>query len=312
MEPDDRNHQWTALRERVRGVGARLLTLADAEYPRALRFIYDPPPLLYVRGRLLPEDAQAIAVVGARSASPYGIAVAQALSRDLATSGITVVSGLAVGIDGAAHRAALRAGGRTIAVLGCGIDIVYPPGHRRLAEEIAEHGAVVSEFPIGEPPRSFNFPRRNRIVSGLSLGVIVVEAGEHSGSLITARLAAEQGKEVMAVPGQVGTYRTRGTHRLLRDGAVLVESGTDVIGAALPWLLEKPAENVQTDRPLSAGLTPEMTKLIGCFDGAAAQVDQLIEKSGFGAARVLELLLELEIAGWVTQHPGMYFSRRLP
>ena len=311
MDSKNRDRSGSALRERARSFGARLLTLEDSEYPRSLRFIYDPPSHLYVRGRIVPEDAQAIAVVGARSASPYGLATAEALSRDLAESGITVVSGLAIGIDGAAHRGALRAGGRTIAVLGCGIDTVYPARHRRLAEEIAEHGAVVSEFPLGAPPYAFHFPRRNRIVSGLSLGVVVVEAGERSGSLITARLAAEQGREVMAVPGPIDSYRTRGTHRLLREGAALVERGADVMETALPWLLEKAGETVQTVRP-SGELSPEKVKLIGCFDGPAAHVDQLIEKSGFGAARVLELLLEMEIAGWVTQHPGKYFSRRRP
>lgn len=311
MKPTSQEYDWTLLREQARSVGARLLTLGDTEYPRALRFIYGPPPYLFVRGQVLPEDALAIAIVGARSASPYGLAAAEALSRDLAESGITVVSGLAVGIDGAAHRGALAAGGRTIAVLGCGIDVSYPPQHRRLAEEIARRGAVVSEFPLGSPPDSFHFPRRNRIVSGLSLGVVVVEAGERSGSLITARLAAEQGREVMAVPGAMGASRTRGTHRLLRDGAALVESGADVIEAAMPWYLEKTSQNVQTGRSL-AELPSEMAKLLGCFDGAAVHVDRLIERSGFGAARVLEMLLGLEIKGWVTQHPGMYFSRRVP
>ena len=215
---------WNVEIERASKLGVEVLTLEDDRYPHALRFIFDPPPLLYVRGRLERADLEAIAIVGSRDASPYGLSTAERLGRELAAEGVTVVSGLAIGIDAAAHRGALAAGGRTIAVLGSGIDRIYPLRHTRLAAEIAESGAVVSELPFGTPPLAHHFPLRNRIVCGLSLGVVVVEATEKSGSLITARLALEQGRSVLAVPGEAGLDRTRGVHRLIRRGATLVEN----------------------------------------------------------------------------------------
>ena len=292
---------------RVRAVGADLLCLDDERYPRALRFTADPPPLLYVKGRVEAADTEAIAVVGSRAASPYGLAVAERLARELAGRGITVVSGLAIGIDGAAHHGALRANGRTIAVLGCGIEQVYPLRHRGLAAEIAARGALVSELPIGTPPLGQNFPRRNRIVSGLALGVVVVEAGERSGSLITARLALEQGREVFAVPGEAGLDRTRGTHRLIRQGARLVESAADVIEDALPW--RSGAATLGPPR-LGPAISADGAKVLSAFENVVEHVDRLIERSGFEAARALETLLELELSGEVLRHPGMMYSRR--
>ena len=281
------------------------LTLADRGYPHALRFIFDPPAELYVRGTIEPADVEAIAIVGSRDASAYGLATAERLARELAGLGITVISGLAIGIDAAAHRGALAGGGRTIAVLGSGVDRIYPQRHRRLAAEVAESGAVVSEFPLGTPPRGYHFPLRNRIVSGLSLGVVVVEATDKSGSLITARLALEQGRAVLAVPGEVGVDRTRGVHRLIRRGATLVETGADIVEDVLPWRTPSPPAK-RADSPASA----EQLRVLAAFDGTTAQVDQLIGRSGLNAARVLEILLELELAGKVELPAGMVYSRR--
>jgi len=283
------------------------LSFDDPRYPRALRFTADPPPVLYVKGRIEPADMEAIAVVGSRAASPYGLAVGERLARELAEAGITVVSGSAVGIDAAAHRGALDAGGRTIAVLGCGIDQVYPVRHRRLAAEIARRGALVSELPFGTPPLGPNFPRRNRIVSGLALGVVVVEANERSGSLITARLALEQGREVFAVPGEAGLDRTRGTHRLLRQGARLAEGGTDVIEDALPWRMQNAQRRLP---PADPSISPDAVRMLAAFENVAEHVDRLIERSGFDPSRALQTLLELELAGEVLRRPGMRYSRR--
>ncbi|MBI2963696.1 MAG: DNA-protecting protein DprA [Deltaproteobacteria bacterium] len=288
---------------RAAALGVDLVCLGDERYPTGLRFIHDPPPVLYVRGGLEPGDVEAVAVVGSRSASAYGVAVAERLARELAASGVTVVSGLALGIDGAAHRGALAGGGRTLAVLGCGIDRVYPRRHGRLAEQVAAGGALVSELPIGTPPDARNFPRRNRLVAGLSLGVVVVEASEKSGSLITARLALEQGREVLAVPGEAGLERTRGTHRLIRQGARLVESGAEVIADVLPWRTPPPPR-----APVPA-VSEEQGRVLAAFAATVEHVDRLIERSRLAPGRVLETLLQLELAGWVRRHAGMLFSR---
>src|SRR4030095_14686199 len=208
-------------------------------YPELLRQIHDPPLFLYVLGELTTQDTSAVAVVGSRDASPYGRSMTAAIGEGLASHGVTVVSGLAAGIDAAAHEAALRGGGRTLAVLGSGIDVVYPSEHHRLHMRIAQTGAVVSEYPMGTQPDAENFPARNRIISGLSLGTVVIEDNERRGSLITAQFAAEQGRDVFAVPGPVGA-RTRGTHQLLRQGAALVENADDVLREIAPHLPAAP------------------------------------------------------------------------
>src|SRR6266700_435526 len=223
-------------RERIQGetaAAAMCITRDEISYPANLREIPLPPERLWVRGRVEADDTLAIAIVGAREATQYGIGCAERLAADLAARGITIISGLARGIDSAAHRGALRVGGRTIAVLGSGADVIYPPENRRLAARIEGGGAVMSPFAPGTPPLAHHFPLRNRVIAGLSLGVVVVEAAERSGALITARLAAEFGREVMAVPGPVTSPASRGAHALIRDGAALVESGEDVI-AELP------------------------------------------------------------------------------
>jgi DNA processing protein len=244
-------------------LGARLVRWTDDEYPPNLKQIADPPPYLVARGLLEPNDTACVAVVGARAASEAGLRMAQRLGFELAARGFVVVSGLARGIDGAAHRGALEAGGRTIAVLGCGIDVAYPPEHRGLADSIVERrGAVLSELPLGSAPLPENFPSRNRILSGLSLGVVIVEAAEKSGSLITARMALEQDRQVFAVPGSPLNGKTRGSNRLLREGAVLVECVEDVIEDLAPQMAPKASAeaeraaaasqpaNVETEGPM--------------------------------------------------------------
>ncbi|MGA8058858.1 MAG: DNA-processing protein DprA [Candidatus Binataceae bacterium] len=240
-------------------LGARVLRWTDDEYPPNLKQIADPPPYLIARGVLEPNNTACVAVVGARAASEAGLRMAQRLGFELAAHGFVVVSGLARGIDGAAHRGALEAGGRTIAVLGCGIDVAYPPEHRGLADMIVEsRGAVLSELPLGSAPLPENFPSRNRILSGLSLGVVIVEAAEKSGSLITARTALEQDRQVFAVPGSPLSGKTRGSNRLLREGAVLVECVEDVIEDLAPQMAGK--ASMPAERAASAlQATPAVT-----------------------------------------------------
>jgi DNA processing protein len=284
----------------------------DARYPAQLREIPDPPEFLYVRGSLAREDALAVAVVGSRRATPYGVATAEELSADLGARGVTVVSGLARGIDSAAHRGALRGGGRTIAVLGSGADVIYPPENRRLAREIEDRGAIVSQFAPGTPARPHHFPLRNRIIAGLSLGVVVVEAAERSGALITARLSGELGREVMAVPGRVTSETSRGAHALLRDGAALIETWEDVI-RALPSRWQecvRPAEQDagRTGRePDVLGAEPDNRLLLSVVGDEPMTMDEVIERSGLASHRAAALLLELEVQGRVRQIEGKRF-----
>jgi len=216
----------------------RIVSIFDESYPTNLKNIFSPPILLYVKGKLLTRDVAGVAMVGSRRPTPYGRLTAERLSAELAGRGITVVSGMARGIDTATHKSALKAGGRTIAVLGSGLDIIYPAENRALAEQIASSGAVISEFPMGTRPLRKNFPRRNRVISGLSLGVVVVEAAQKSGSLITAGFALDQGREVFAVPGKIDSYASKGTHSLIKQGAKLVEDSEDIIEELRPILKE--------------------------------------------------------------------------
>ena len=286
----------------------RQLAFGDAEFPAHLREIPAPPDRLWVRGRLVAEDALAIAIVGSRRATPFGLELAERLAGDLAARAITVVSGLARGIDSAAHRGALEGGGRTIAVLGCGVDVVYPPENRRLAAAIAEQGAVVSQFAPGARALAHHFPVRNRIIAGLALGVVVVEAAEQSGTLITAGHAGDLGREVMAVPGRAGAPSSRGTHRLIRDGAALVESWEDVV-ALLParWracvAAGPPAPSAGTGDPQD---TDPLLALIGT---EPVTMEELIGRSGLTASRAAARLLALELEGRVRQLPGKRFVR---
>ena len=293
---------------RVRNAGVEIVRFTSPGYPARLRMIADPPPCLYIKGALSPEDDKAVAIVGSRSASDYGRRVARNLARGLASLGFTVVSGMARGIDGAAHESALQAGGRTIAVLGSGVERAYPPEHEGLYRRISEHGAVVSELPVGTRPLAFNFPARNRLISGLSLGVVVVEATEKSGSLITAALALEQGREVFAVPGEAGASRSRGAHRLIRQGAKLVETVDDIIEEIAPQLAGRAGDRTEPPaRVLPSNAGESTRKVLALVQDNPLQVDQVIERSGLPAAQVLEILLELELQGFIRQSPGKIY-----
>ncbi len=280
--------------------GMRALPWTDAAYPRQLAAIDDPPAVLWVRGDAALLSAPAVAVVGSRTGSPYACAVAERLAAGLAEHGVAAISGLARGVDAAAHRGALAAGGPTVAVLGSGVDVVYPPEHASLAEEIVAHGALASELGPGAPPLRHHFPRRNRILSGLSRAVVVVEATVRSGSLITARLAAEQGREVMAVPGNVLSGRSRGAHRLIRDGARIVETAADILeelGVAAHAAVdgESPAES----DPVLARMEP----------GDPCDVERLAQQSGLALPALLTHLTELELRGRVSRIGAGRFVR---
>lgn len=297
---------------------ARALTRDDAEYPAHLRALPDAPDTLHVRGALEERDALAIAVVGSRRATPYGLEVAETLAADLAARGATIVSGLARGIDTAAHRGALRVGGRTVAVLGSGVDVVYPPENARLAEEIVARGAVLSQFAPGTPPLPHHFPTRNAVIAGLSLAVVVVEAAERSGSLITARLAAELGREVLAVPGRVTAAESRGANRLIQDGAALALGWEDV-AAVLPerWkaCLDS-RERVEPDAPAGSGrgdaggpVGAASRRVLALLGEDPVEIDHVIERSGLAAGPVSAALLDLELTGRVRQIEGKRFVR---
>ncbi|HET6441404.1 MAG TPA: DNA-processing protein DprA [Phycisphaerae bacterium] len=299
--------------ERARAAGVQLVFRGEADYPIALAYLTDAPPLLYVKGTLVAEDAQAVGVVGMRKCSLYGQDQAERIAGGLARAGFTIVSGLARGIDAAAHRGALAAGGRTIAVLGNGLATVYPPENRRLADAVAAQGALVSEFPIETAPQAENFPRRNRILAALGLGVVVVEAGVRSGSLITARLAAELGKEVFAVPNRVDAPGAAGVHALIRDGAKLVESVADILDE-FPDLEVEPAAGEDAPRQaglaLKANLSADEARLMEVLDGEPAPLETLADRAGLNAPRAAGAMTLLELKGLVRALPGGRFLRR--
>ena len=275
---------------------------SDSRYPTALAAIADPPPVLWIRGDPDALRAPAVAIVGSRAGSSYARDVGRELGSGLARRGITVVSGLARGVDSAAHRGALVEAGRTVAVLGSGVDIVYPPEHSRLALDVTRHGALLSELPPGTTPKAAHFPQRNRVISGLSLAVVVVEASERSGSLITARLALEQGREVMAVPGNVLNGRNRGAHALLKDGAKVVEDVDDILEEI------RPNGRVVGDTP-AADVASDDLVLRHLSRGESYDLDDLIALSGLDGPRLLPRLLELELAGRVVRRDGGRFVR---
>jgi DNA processing protein len=281
------------------------LTAEDPRYPASLRELV-PAPVLWVRGTLETNDALAIAIVGARRASPYGLEVATQLAGDLAARGVTIVSGFARGVDSAAHRAALDAGGRTIAVLGCGIDVVYPPENRRLADAVTARGALVTQFPPGAAPLPYHFPTRNRTLAALALGVVVVEAAERSGSLSTAGFAADLGREVYAVPGKITSPTSAGVHRLLRDGARLVESWTDVV-QELPDAWRRRVRHtgvapIDATQPSKGTDEERMLKLL--MRDEAQHIERLIARAGMDAARAGAVLTGLELGGLARQLGG--------
>ena len=295
--------------------GAEVLCLEDPAYPRPLKLIDDPPPVLYVRGELAEADAVALGVVGSRRCTHYGLEQAERFGGLLGRAGFTVISGGARGIDSAAHRGALAAGGRTIAVMGCGLDNIYPPENLKLFDQmIAERrGAVISELPMQVEVKAANFPRRNRIISGLSLGVLVVEAARRSGSLITARLAAEQGKDVFAVPGRVDSPFSQGTNALIADGATMATDLEDILDA-----LDRVGEALKSagavEAAKSAPPQPELTKdearLMGYLAEAELSLDELVRRSRLPAAKVTAAMTMLAIKGLVKQLPGGVFAAR--
>jgi len=287
-------------------------SVLDPTYPARLKMIADPPPLLYITGTLTEQDDLAVAIVGARRATAAGRVMTEELSHDLAALGVTVVSGLARGVDAAAHRGALAAQGRTIAVLGCGIDQTYPPEHERLRRQIEERGAILSEVPVGAPPHSHHFPRRNRIISGLSLGVIVTEAAINSGSLITARLAAEQGREVFAVPGFVKEATSRGTNALLKEGAALIERAQDVIDVVMPQLEPALRLRLQPSREKNVRgdqLGKEEQLVYDALSYEPLTVDDVIVTTGLSVPTVMASLLSLELRQRVRPLPGQRYLR---
>jgi len=285
--------------------GIDILTEGHAAYPRALREIHDPPGVLFVRGRLMPNDALAIGIVGTRHGSQYGLRQAERLAGGLARAGLCVISGLARGIDSAAHRGALAAGGRTIAVLASGVMNIYPPEHDKLAEAIAAQGALVSESPPRAQPLAGTFPQRNRLISGLSLGVIVVEAAERSGALITARHAMEQGREVFAVPGNVDSRASRGCHQLIRDGAKLVESADDVLEELGPLVEATPRDDGQViHHPAELLLNELEQQVLSAIRGEATPIDQIIAQSGLPVPQVLSTISVLEMRHLIRRLSG--------
>ena len=302
----------------VQQAGCRLLNWGEAAYPHLLREIYDPPPLLYVRGNAELLDRHSIAIVGARRPTPYGNQMTERLARDLAERGLVIVSGLARGIDSSAHRGALAAThGATIGVLGCGIDVVYPKENKKIFAEIEERGALITEFPMGTFPAPQNFPIRNRVIAGMALGVVVVEAAQYSGSLITARLAMEFNREVYGVPGNVTQPSSFGPNQLIKQGAKLVTSWEDVV-EELPTEIRAellPVESASVEERaalVEQDLSPTERALYALLgvDGAR-HVDELVELSGLNSSEVLAALFDLELRGVVRQLPGKQFLKVL-
>ena len=289
---------------RIDQLGFKITTWRDEDYPVRLREISAPPPMLYLWGELEPQDRWAVAVVGTRRATAYGTAVAQEIASVLAVSGITIVSGLARGIDSIAHQAALDAGGRTLAVLGSGLDQIYPPEHRQLAKAIAERGAVISDYPLGTKPEGRNFPPRNRIISGLSMAVVVVEAGKSSGALITADFAAEQGRDVFAVPGDLNKLVSMGTNRLIQSGAQILISPEEVLEALNLEMVAR--------KELASVTLPEDETERSIYEALSANplhVDELQAICGLPIAQITASLAMLELKGRARQVGGMHFVR---
>ena len=331
--------------ELINKYGCQVITLYDATYPPHLKEIDTPPLVLYVKGELVPEDALSISFVGSRNAKDYGRKVSYRLSYQLAQRGLTVVSGFAKGIDTSAHRGALEAGGRTIAVMGNGLSLIYPATNKDLAEKITESGALISEFPMGAKPKPRNFPRRNRIISGLTLGTVVVEASNRSGALITARLAGEQGREVFAVPGEIFSELSTGTHKLINNGAKLINTVDDLLNELPPYVLsqvqtegsplpvpdmeaeptqeasiEKSADKSVSPQPSDEAqqvvptvpppdLTPDEKTIFDAIEVPSSHIDTIVRTTQLPINQVSSILLMLELKGIVQQLPGKQFTK---
>ncbi|MFZ5822411.1 MAG: DNA-processing protein DprA, partial [Chloroflexota bacterium] len=290
------------LYEQIQSKDIQILTWQDEAYPQRLREISQPPPVLYLRGELLPEDTWAVAIVGTRRVTPYGRQVTEQIASFLAGNGVTVVSGLARGVDAIAHQAALRAGGRTLAVLGSGVDRIYPPENRALAEQVCEHGALLSDYAPGAAPESANFPPRNRIISGLSMAVVVVEAGETSGALITAEFAAEQGREIFAVPGSILAPQSKGANKLIQQGALPLLSASDVMQALN---LTRVGQHKAARKAIPSDAVE--AKLMGALGDEPLHVDEIRNQTGLPVEKVSATLIMMELKGMVRQVGGMQY-----
>ena len=291
------------LYESILAKNVSVLTLPESEYPRLLREISQPPPVLYIRGSLTSADDFAVAMVGTRKVTPYGQQITRDTSTFLAGHGLTIVSGLARGVDALAHQHALKAGGRTIAVLGSGVDVIYPPEHRKLADAIAESGAIISDYPLGTQPEGVNFPPRNRIISGLSLATVVVEAGDRSGALITADFAVEQGRDVFAVPGNVLSPMSQGTNRLIQNGAYAMISPQDVLDVLG---LEQVSDFQAARQTLPADTTE--AKILQVLDYEPIHVDEICHAAGMAVETVTAALTMMELKGMVQHVGGMRYT----
>ncbi len=290
--------------QRLQSGGAKAICPDDDNYPQLLKEIADSPPVLYVQGHVELLRSLCVAMVGSRAATAYGRRSGFALARDLASAGVTVVSGLAMGIDGEAHSGALSVRGGTIGVLGCGLDVIYPRQNNGLYEQIREHGLLVTEYPLGTRPDGFRFPARNRIIAGMSSGVVVVEAARKSGSLITAEMAMDEGRDVFAVPGQIDSFKSGGTHSLLQQGAKLVQSVEDILVELGGCPRNSGSEAGSQASPPEPDIDPEANKLLQAIDVYPAPRNELIAATGLGPAKIAELLLLLELEGLVELLPG--------
>ncbi len=282
----------------------------DEYYPKNLEEIHDPPMILFYLGSLVSSDRKAVAIIGSRHPSHYGIRVTEKLTKDLVAMNVTIISGLARGIDTIAHKTAVSAGGRTIAVLGCGLDIFYPPEHKKMYREIAKSGAVISEFLPGTRPDPRNFPKRNRIISGLSLGVVVIEASLKSGSLITAKEAIDQGREVFAVPGSIYSFKSTGTHKLIKEGAKLVEKVQDIIDELPPWMFEKSLPGKKEVKTKKIHLSNEETIVYKFISPYPIHIDDIIRRSGMSPPMVTSIITKLELKGLIKELPGKMFVKK--
>jgi DNA processing protein len=289
-------------------LGYSVICPEDRLYPERLRHAEDAPVVLYCHGNVCLLTMPTVAIVGSRAATSYGKRVSFELGRELARHGIGVVSGMAMGIDGEAHRGALAGGGKTIGILGCGIDVIYPHQHKKLFQEVAESGVLISEYPPGTPPDAFRFPERNRIISGIASGTVVVEASLKSGSLITARLALDQGRDVFAVPGRIDSAKSQGTHRLLQQGAKLVNSVNDILEEFDMAELSAAAEKSAHAGACKVELQEGEEKLLSCLDVYPVTIDELVQESGYDTSTVFQMLLRLELQGVIRQLPGQQYE----
>lgn len=286
----------------------KILTINDESYPQLLKEIYDPPVVLFCKGILLSQDNFGLAVVGSRQLSDYGKRVTEKFAFELASCGITIVSGLARGIDSVAHISALSAQGRTIAVLGSGILKIYPPENKKLSEQIIQRGAILSEFYPETPPKRENFPKRNRIISGMTIGTLVTEATTNSGALITAKLALEQGREVFAVPGNITSKNSEGTNFLIKNGAKLVQKIEDILEEIKPFIPSLKESYISLESTIKVDLNDEENAIFSLLD-KPLNLEEIVLKTGFGISRILEILLKLEINGLISRFEGKYIRR---